>query len=390
MHKLIFANQLRGLAALFVVVTHYIGIYCGAPQVVSAITFSPNLPFVTPAWVAHLNFRYFSTGPFGVALFFLISGLVISFTLEHNRPWAFLVARCFRIFPTYLFALVLGLLVVWLSSRYWGIAFGYGFKEIASNALLINNLFALASIDAVNWTLAVEIKFYLLLAFAKPWFLLAPYRTVAGFALLVLAATAVDAAILPATGPAGLPGIAVAIKALLIEANYIVFMSIGVLFYRHVKGAFSWVRLVPGALALLLIFTLTWAIGPQREQFYIVTLDYYFAFGVFLLCCMGRQFFRPIRLLDFFADISFPLYVVHSLLGYTLLKLAMSHGISYPVALFGVFSVVVAVAYGVHLQIELTSNRLGKRLAARLQQGRAGQSGGTLGAKGAKSSAEHR
>lgn len=367
MHKLVFANQLRGLAALFIVVTHYIGIYCGAPQVVSAITFSPNLPFVPPPWVDLLNFHYFSTGPFGVALFFLISGLVISFTLEHNRPWPFLVARCLRIFPTYLFALAFGLIVVWLSSRYWGIAFGYGIREVAANALLVNNLFAVPSIDAVNWTLAIEIKFYLLLACARPLFLRAPFRTIGGFALLVLAATALDAGLTSAAGVTGASAVSGAIKALLIEANYIVFMLIGVLFYRHVKGVFSFLRLLPGALMLLAIFSLTWAIGPQREQFYIVTLDYHYAFGVFLLCCAGRQYFRPMRLLDFFADISFPLYVVHSLLGYTLLKLAMSQGVAYSVALAGVFGIVVAVSYGIHRYVELTSNRFGKALAARVQ-----------------------
>ena len=352
-----------------VVITHYMGIYFGAPQVVSAVTFSPNLHFTAPPWAGMFEFAYISTGPFGVALFFLISGLVISFSLQKNLAPSFLVGRVFRIFPTYFACLTIGLVTVWLSSRFWRVHFGYSVRDMVTNALLLNNLFKVASIDTVNWTLAVEIKFYLLLALFRPLLLRRTYRTIFAYALLVLVSFIGYATVTGAPlNPPGATALAIATEALLIEMNYIVFMLIGVLFYRHLRGAMTLPQLTLGSLLLLGIFTVAWAIGPQRAQFFVVTLNYYYAYGVFLICCICRRFFRPLALLDFFADISFPLYVVHSLLGYTLLKLAMHYGLGYGAALTGVSGIVILVAWLVHQHIELPSNKFGKRLAARLPQ----------------------
>ena len=65
-----------------------------------------------------VSFSYFNYGAFGVALFFLVSGFVSSFTLEKSHPPTFFVARFFRIFPTYVICLALGLLAVKASGHY--------------------------------------------------------------------------------------------------------------------------------------------------------------------------------------------------------------------------------------------------------------------------------
>lgn len=96
MNKITFANQLRGIAALSVVVTHYFAVFFGMQDVLAAQTFSPNMHFVPPAWTDYLYFRHFNFGPFGVAVFFLISGFVIPFSIEKLSPRRFLVARAFR------------------------------------------------------------------------------------------------------------------------------------------------------------------------------------------------------------------------------------------------------------------------------------------------------
>ncbi len=55
---------------------------------------------------------WFMPGPFGVALFFLISGLVIPFSFDRHRTGAFLLARLLRIYPTYLAALLIEVLTL--------------------------------------------------------------------------------------------------------------------------------------------------------------------------------------------------------------------------------------------------------------------------------------
>ena len=87
MSRIRFANQLRGLAALCVAVSHLIGVYWALPDVVSAVTATappPPAPYPDLFWLVLR--QWFNLGPFGVALFFLISGMVVPFSLErHGR-----------------------------------------------------------------------------------------------------------------------------------------------------------------------------------------------------------------------------------------------------------------------------------------------------------------
>ena len=52
--RLRFANQLRGLAALSVAMSHLIGVYWALPDVVSWATYTPNQAGATP-WISGLS-----------------------------------------------------------------------------------------------------------------------------------------------------------------------------------------------------------------------------------------------------------------------------------------------------------------------------------------------
>lgn len=363
MDKIIFANQLRGLAAMFVVVTHYFGIFFGAQAAVAVTTFSPNLHIPIPDWTMLFVFAWFSTGPFGVAVFFMISGFVIAFSLANSKPMGFLVRRALRIYPTYLACLVFSLMVIFMSARYWGQDFGYSALAIISNALLINHNIGIPSIDLVNWSLSIEIKFYLLMAFFGAGLLRKNFLPLAGFASLVLLGTL----LLPKTlALVNLPIFKAMLTSLTLEMNYVLFMLLGAVFYQHMRGIISMPQVLLRSLFVLGVFTANWALGPQRDQFYIVTLNYYYAYTLFLLCYLARDVFRPSKVLDFFADISYPLYLLHSLTGFTLLKMLMDRGLPYFAALALVFPLVLLICYLAHEYVELTSNALGRKLSRRV------------------------
>ena len=153
MSKIVFAHQLRGIAALLIVITHYFGVYYGMQGVVAAATYSPDLHLVAAHWVGYFDFPCFK-GPFGVAVFFLISGFVIPFSLQRFSSLPFLLTRLLRIYPTYLCCLAIGMLAVYASAHYWGTPFALSRKELLANGLLLHNLLGYGSLDTINWTLA--------------------------------------------------------------------------------------------------------------------------------------------------------------------------------------------------------------------------------------------
>jgi peptidoglycan/LPS O-acetylase OafA/YrhL len=350
--RLAFAHQLRGIAALLIVITHYFGTFYGAQGFVSAVTFSSDLQLVAPAWVPYLDFPYLK-GPFGVAVFFLISGFVIPFSLEGRRAPQFLLARAFRIYPTYWAALALSMGALYLSSLHWGKQFDHGAGTMLANALLINNLIGVPSIDPINWTLSIEIKFYLVAAVCAPLFML---RGFAGLAALACSGLALVAA--AARLNAGM--------ALAMESVYLIFMLAGVLFYQHFNGAFGYLGLLLRSAFLLAVFMLAWSIGPQSGQFPTITVYYLYAYGTFLAAYALRAWFRPMRLLDFLADISYPLYITHSLIGFALLKILMQQGVAFAPAVGLALAVAIGMATALHHLVELPTNGWGKRLAAGL------------------------
>jgi peptidoglycan/LPS O-acetylase OafA/YrhL len=109
----------------------------------------------------------FNSGPLGMALFFMISGFVIPFSFRHHTTFSFLCARALRIYPTYLLALAVGLAARYLSARYWGQHFAVYPIVVLGNGLLVHDLVGMSTIDLVNWTLTIELKFCLLFALAR-------------------------------------------------------------------------------------------------------------------------------------------------------------------------------------------------------------------------------
>jgi peptidoglycan/LPS O-acetylase OafA/YrhL len=214
--------------------------------------------------------------------------------------------------------------------------------------------------DAVNWTLSIEIKFYLLAALG----LLAVFRSHLLWQIAFLAAAALGT--LAFTQTPGLPSYFI---TLTMELNYIVFMVAGTNFYKHAAGMISTRSLVLRTLLILGTFCYTWSIGPQQDQFPAITIFYLSACAVFSLCYALRARFRPVRLLDFFADISYPLYCVHALVGYCAIKVGMGgFGLPFGAAVVLTLPCTVALAWLVHRTVETASNQLGKRLGAALSR----------------------
>ena len=355
--RFVFANQLRGLAALCVVSVHLAGVYWSEPQTVAAATFS--VPHGgTPPWF----FGFFATpwlnlGPFGVALFFLISGFVIPISLERQTPIGFLIARFFRIFPTYWLALAIELVAILLSASYWHRPFTYPAPLVLSNAMLASDIANLPSIDFVNWTLMVEIKFYVLMAL-----LIGPVRRGSLIALFAVAAGILFVTRFSHEIFLLLPHLGNALRIFEMNALYVLFMLIGVVFSYHARGLIGVKRLSASVLVLFAMFVICWPLTFFRGEYPLATINYGYAAVVFSVMYALRNFARPSRILDYFAAISYPLYLVHFLVGFTLLSLMLDRHVDVTLATLAAFAAVIALATALHYTIELRSQRFGKSL----------------------------
>lgn len=363
-----FANTLRGLAAASVVIAHYFGVFWLNRAAVESITNTPMLPFDThavPVYVAWLNyFSIFNWGAFGVALFFIISGFVIPFSLRNAGFIGFVSSRFFRIFPTYMVGFTLTLLAVWVGSTYYARDWPFTVSEVFIHYFPgARDVLWSRSIDGVVWTLEIEIKFYMLCAVFIGFFRSYSLKVFLIPAALFVIFLCVNR-LLPGWGVSN----ASAWKLGMVYANvsqYVIYMFIGTVFHYLHQAKIGPDRAYFGIGVLFLMFCVHWLIGPYSQNL-SVAWSYAFALVFFSFAYSFPALFGSGKVVDFLANISYPMYVVHGVAGYVGLRLLLEKGVLGWVALLLVTSLCILLSWGVHRLIEIPSQLVGRRVARRV------------------------
>lgn len=154
--RLAFADGLRGLAALWVVLFH-----------LSEGRHIDSLKAVLPAW---LNLALFDAGDLGVAVFFALSGFVMALTLPNGlndraEAFHFVARRLTRLTPPYYLAIALTLSLGWVKWRVTGGGWIWpGWGSVLANMGYLQGLLSIPDINSVFWTLCIELQFYLAFA----------------------------------------------------------------------------------------------------------------------------------------------------------------------------------------------------------------------------------
>ncbi|WP_254225172.1 acyltransferase family protein [Burkholderia multivorans] len=366
--KIVFANQLRGLAVLCVIVAHYLGIYWFARPIVAQYIGAPVVEGGGPRIFPYVFFApTFNYGPFGVAVFFLISGFVIPFSLDKLGGVRFIAARMLRIFPTYWVATAFTMFAVYLSTKHWGAAYYITEEQVISNMFLVHQQIGLPTIDMVNWTLCIEVLFYICALLMMPFIKRASPMSLVNFALAIMALitwwpSSWDT-------PLKFGSTQFALGAFKYQLMMVCFLFIGTLFNFRFHDRISRATLIGSVFAMFTIMLATWPKTPIADQFPSVPLNYFYALVVFSVCFAFRNRFRPLKFIDFFADISYPLYLVHAVSGYAIIRLLMAAGFRYYQAAVVALACSVAVAYILHRVVEVpTANALKKRKQTPAQQ----------------------
>ena len=154
-------HAMRGFAALWVVLFHAFKFRALAG---SSLEDWPNF--------TRIIFEY---GRGGVAVFFVISGFVISHSLRDARPdlrfvGIFMARRSIRLDPPYWGSILIALGVGALAANLNGLSFDLPSAGMAvAHLAYLQELLRLPEIMVVYWTLTYEIQFYLVFVLALWW-----------------------------------------------------------------------------------------------------------------------------------------------------------------------------------------------------------------------------
>jgi len=326
--RIVFLEAVRGVAACLVVVEHML------------ITRYP----VFYEWTV----ENFSMGRAGVVAFFVVSGYVIPLSLANQSVRSFAIRRCFRLFPTYLLALSL---VVVLDPGEIG---ELSVSVVVLNVLMLQTLIGAPLILGVAWTLSLELVYYVQSGVAK-YFNVLDSSLHAGWIWLTIflgasvaeRATGTD---LPVTFP-----------MLLFCA------SLGhALHLRESHGSQAWRYLLLGGM-LTVPIGYSVANGLDGEQPWSPTalvLSFIAGLGLYTgIAVRGRQ--RVPAVLIWLGAVSYAIYVLHPATGALVSeRLALTD----PLRLVLEIVVLFGAAQLVHRWIELPSISLGKRLSGGRRQ----------------------
>jgi peptidoglycan/LPS O-acetylase OafA/YrhL len=367
MGRVKFAETLRGLAALCVLVSHYVGAFWLAQPIAAKIGgFPPVVDPTPPLYVTHLNgIPHFEWGPFGVALFFLVSGFVLPFSFNRYTALGFIIGRAFRIYPTYAVGFSITLASLLVSAWWFNGKFGYSWQEVAVHYIVgLRDLLWTPPIDGVIWTLEVEIKFYLICA-AAAVLLRRGSLLIFAIPLTIALAVVLSPPVLASLYEREFYSLYKISSTLVGAGPYLVFMFIGVALNFGARSAMTAQRTIAVVFILFGLFAASISFGPAMLGHLI--WSYGCALGVFLAASAFPEMFSRGKVWKFFADISYPLYVSHAVLGYVALRLLVGAGINPSVSIVIASTGAVSVAWIIHVFVEQPTHSFGRRSAQRAQ-----------------------
>lgn len=346
-------DYLRGIACLLVVWVHIYIVGINDPNTVKI--WVPSLAdymFGEGALSANIHGKIFyglvltlglSSGSFGVAIFFVISGYVILMSVDRLSPATFIKRRFFRIVPLNALIVLMAAGVMKFASNLYGTDIGIDFRSIVGSSFAANYWIGGFSILPVLWTLEAEIFFYVFMAAAAVTLGRMGFRHLIALALICFLATF---ALADTASPSG--------AHIAVLFTHVSFMLIGSIIYRAVQTQRILAGLLSGALGLLICYACFWSLSDQAG---VETVGYTFvtvvaAVTVFmpaLITGMPAKIFTPLR---FFGRISYPLYLVHIPIGWWVMWLMSNVGFGMYTAATGACLVAVLISWVLHVAVE--------------------------------------
>lgn len=292
-----------------------------------------------PGWLASVA----AYGSMGVDFFFMVSGFVIMASVRDRTPSQFAQARLLRLYPAFLFCMCVTTFVL-LVARQPGLTVTP--VQFLANLTMVPALLGQRAVDGAYWSLLFEIFFYLVV-----WLLLLlglrRHMERCVFAWIAAQAVAIGAGV-----------------SLPFFSGFYTLFAAGAVFAFALERGWSAARL--GAVAVsALLCTIEAARrgaaldGQEPLVAGAVTLAFFATFALF-------HFLRPtLPHARVAGAITYPLYLLHSYIGYVALS-RLAGTVPHWLAALGVAAVMTLAGWGVAEFVERRPRMLWQRLIARL------------------------
>lgn len=240
---------------------------------------------------------FWRAGVFGVSLFFLISGYVVVLAATRENLFQFALRRGFRIFPLLAVAVMLEALFLLMSGK------NQTLLEVLSRIFLVGDLTGVPpGLDGVEWTLRLEVTFYLAVA---AWISIGRLAKlpILNFWLPILCLFAI--AVLP-----GFPS-----DEWFTRGYFSIFFPlflVGFSISQHYLGKFETYQ--TATIILLSVLTINFNIVRLRTDLVWMSAPISFAILIFLLSFVTRQAFRSSTTISLLAQMTYPIYLFHKFL----------------------------------------------------------------------------
>jgi peptidoglycan/LPS O-acetylase OafA/YrhL len=324
-HRLVLVDLLRFIAAISVVFFHY----CFRGE---------RGAFVPPLGLPDSLQTAASYGGMGVYLFFVVSGFVIAYSAHGRSAWVFAASRFARLYPTYGLAVTVTALVLAFSG-------GVSVVQYVANLLMFPKVLHQPMVDGVYWSIQYEVLFY-------GWvFALVLLRVFDRWQTVVVAVWLVIAAF-------NLWVIKSGVLSMLFLTQYAGFFASGIMLFRLRREGFS------GVTVLLLVAAMVIAgIAAHQEMketlalynaaysprtFFVILVLIYWFMGI---ATLHRGDVPWAEVMVGLGALTYPLYLLHQMIGYLLITLLFPLLSSYG-ALIVTIAIMLSLAFTVQYVFE--------------------------------------
>lgn len=314
-------DGLRGLAAFSVMLFHYTN---------NHNTYAGEVPF-------------FEYGHYGVEMFFVISGFVISLTLYNKSDITeFAKARFFRLFPIYWVCVIITFSIV----EFIGLTdMKRSFIDFLLNFTMIQRFIGVEYVDGSYWSLQYELFFYAIIAILH--FKLRLNHMVI---LKVFASLSFLSLIINILGAHQMMQVEGGIFEILyfrlygvLILEFIHLFLIGITLYNFITDQISLKTMII-FIALSLLTSLSFSIQDFIALGVILVIFY-------TVLKMKWSFWRS-NLMTWLGAISYVLYLIHMNIGRSLINLIRAYDINTLWSITIVMSIILCLASLIHYQIE--------------------------------------